>query len=369
MAIKMDHTGAGDITLDTTAAGELRVDTNPVLIPDETGRATGDFVFYHDTSQYEVTQGLLTLTDDGSSRWYLTFDTTVAAATANANYMIFDSKSTQQQYIEFYKDGAKTGGIRVETGAAGTADWGLWSQSGFAMLIGSSTRQCTFAQQPIFPQSSLVAYNFKASAGTINYSGSSDGETWFTRQGNDYAFYTNMNGTVLRAPFINHSQTWTSKQTWPTPTTSIASMTLPHGVAPSAPVDGDIWTTTTGVFARVNGTTEDLTAGATTLDELTDVDLTGAADNDLLYRSGGNWIDSAGALQFTGSAMIVQSDTSRVQHRYDSTASTRATNLWSNWDGVSAYEDVVRVLAAVGTGDAADWTPKLPANSGKAGTA
>lgn len=28
-----------------------------------------------------------------------------------------------------------------------------------------------------------------------------------------------------------------------------------HGVAPSAPVDGDIWTTTAGLYVRVNGVT------------------------------------------------------------------------------------------------------------------
>lgn len=35
-------------------------------------------------------------------------------------------------------------------------------------------------------------------------------------------------------------------------------------------------------------------------DDLTDVDLTGAADNDLLYRSGGNWLDTGGLFTFDG---------------------------------------------------------------------
>lgn len=38
-------------------------------------------------------------------------------------------------------------------------------------------------------------------------------------------------------------------------TTSAASLRLPHGTAPTSPVNGDIWTTTSGVFARVNGST------------------------------------------------------------------------------------------------------------------
>lgn len=34
-----------------------------------------------------------------------------------------------------------------------------------------------------------------------------------------------------------------------------ASLNLPHGAAPSAPANGDIWTTTAGLFVRVNGAT------------------------------------------------------------------------------------------------------------------
>lgn len=39
------------------------------------------------------------------------------------------------------------------------------------------------------------------------------------------------------------------------PTTSNSSLRLPHGTAPSSPVNGDVWTTTAGLFARINGST------------------------------------------------------------------------------------------------------------------
>jgi hypothetical protein len=35
----------------------------------------------------------------------------------------------------------------------------------------------------------------------------------------------------------------------------VSSLRIPHGVAPTSPVDGDIWTTTAGIFVRVNGVT------------------------------------------------------------------------------------------------------------------
>jgi hypothetical protein len=38
-------------------------------------------------------------------------------------------------------------------------------------------------------------------------------------------------------------------------TTTAAGLNLPHGVAPTAPVNGDLWSTTTGIFARINGGT------------------------------------------------------------------------------------------------------------------
>lgn len=37
--------------------------------------------------------------------------------------------------------------------------------------------------------------------------------------------------------------------------TGRATVNIPHGTAPTTPVNGDIWTTTGGVFARVNGST------------------------------------------------------------------------------------------------------------------
>jgi hypothetical protein len=41
----------------------------------------------------------------------------------------------------------------------------------------------------------------------------------------------------------------------PAPTTAAASINLAPGVAPTAPVDGDAWTTSAGLFVRVNGAT------------------------------------------------------------------------------------------------------------------
>ena len=45
------------------------------------------------------------------------------------------------------------------------------------------------------------------------------------------------------------------KYTFLAPTTATASINLPHGTAPTTPTNGDLWTTTGGIFARINGNT------------------------------------------------------------------------------------------------------------------
>lgn len=41
----------------------------------------------------------------------------------------------------------------------------------------------------------------------------------------------------------------------PAGTTGVSSLRIAHGVAPTAPVNGDIWTTTAGLYTRINGST------------------------------------------------------------------------------------------------------------------
>jgi hypothetical protein len=38
-----------------------------------------------------------------------------------------------------------------------------------------------------------------------------------------------------------------------------AGFRMPHGTAPTTPVDGDLWTTTAGMFVRINGVTKTVT--------------------------------------------------------------------------------------------------------------
>jgi hypothetical protein len=66
------------------------------------------------------------------------------------------------------------------------------------------------------------------------------------------------------ADYVNVTgDTMTGKLSTVASATTGAGLTLPHGAAPTSPVNGDLWTTTAGLYARINsGTVGPLIAGA-----------------------------------------------------------------------------------------------------------
>ena len=82
-----------------------------------------------------------------------------------------------------------------------------------------------------------------------------------------------LDGAATGSPFIQFNQNGVAKATiqyvnadsvvaleslttrFYTATTSGASIRLPHGTAPTSPVNGDLWTTTAGLYVRINGAT------------------------------------------------------------------------------------------------------------------
>jgi hypothetical protein len=65
----------------------------------------------------------------------------------------------------------------------------------------------------------------------------------------------------------------------PASTTSLASINAAHGTAPTSPVNGDIWTTTAGLFSRINGATKAY-QGVT----VSTSDPSGGADGDIWFK-------------------------------------------------------------------------------------
>lgn len=61
----------------------------------------------------------------------------------------------------------------------------------------------------------------------------------------------NYNTLVVSGTVVNIS----GRTTIAASSTGNANFNLPHGTAPTSPVNGDIWSTTAGLFARINGST------------------------------------------------------------------------------------------------------------------
>jgi hypothetical protein len=93
------------------------------------------------------------------------------------------------------------------------------------------------------------------------------GDIWLASAG---VLQFSMSGTKTIAT-LQTAQSWSGLQTFQaritamTPTAASASIRLPHGVTPTSPTpsDGDMWTTTAAVFARINGVTKTIATNIT----------------------------------------------------------------------------------------------------------
>jgi len=126
--------------------------------------------------------------------------------------------------------------------------------SGTQTIIGNET---SFA-----PTSGTAVFNAYLGSGTINQTGGANGNvsmikltpTYTAAGGDVYGVY--YNPTVTSVTGVNYSFRATSGlMSLPASTTTIATLRIAHGSAPSSPVDGDIWTTTAGLYVRINGST------------------------------------------------------------------------------------------------------------------
>lgn len=153
-----------------------------------------------------------------------------------------------------------------------------------------------------------------------------DGDVWITAGG---AFNARLNGATVNlaavggtgdvskvgTPVNNEIGVWTgdgtiegdTNLTWDGSTLTVggllqtvasdassAGINIAEGVAPTVPVDGDVWVTAAGEFnARLNGATVDLSAGtAGPLGDLTDVTFTTEVDGEILRFNGADWINN-----------------------------------------------------------------------------
>lgn len=141
-----------------------------------------------------------------------------------------------------------TGDLRVTT--AGTNAASVVTVGGTQTLTGKTLTSPTIGTAP------TAAGATWANLGTVTTADINGGTIDGTVIGGASAAagtFTNLTATGIAA--VGTTTSATTALNLAASTTGVSSLRLAHGAAPSAPVNGDVWTTTAGLFARINGTT------------------------------------------------------------------------------------------------------------------
>lgn len=180
--------------------------------------------------------------------------------------------------------GGTSGDVTLSLTTPAVAKAGDTMSGGLAMIAGSFGSRNSSTQLQLAPN--ILAFRVNSgddsSAGTIDYGVTYSGTMAINGLGtsgnrrvdlNDNV-YTGKDLTVQNNLMVNQSAqimngrldvwsggmsavgaSFSAKVTTAASAAGGAGLTLPHGAAPTSPVNGDLWTTTAGLFARVNGAT------------------------------------------------------------------------------------------------------------------
>ncbi len=102
------------------------------------------------------------------------------------------------------------------------------------------------------------------------------------------------------APVNKAGDTMLGRLTTASSTSSAAGFNIPQGQTPTAPQNGDIWTTLSGVFVQINGTTIGPLAGAGGAIAVGVTPITGGTSGRILY----NFLNKLGELPTSGSGAV-----------------------------------------------------------------
>jgi len=152
--------------------------------------------------------------------------------------------------------------------------------------------------------------------------------------GTDYIFKTNL----INEFTVGDGITFGHRVITPASTTSYAGLRLPHGAAPASPVNGDIWTTTTSAYARINGSTIDLGVGGGTVYTFR---------YSLVESS--NYVNFVNDADAPGNSKLYGTNSSGIKGWYDiPTAGTPDAHATSHQDGGSDEISVVGLGGLLG---------------------
>lgn len=149
---------------------------------------------------------------------------------------------------------ASTGGLLIDSStftfnaAGGTGLNVANASSSFYVQVSGAAG---FAKGFVFNTGGVSRWIFQADSNAESGADAGSPFTLYARTDAGAAIDTPIN--IVRA--AGGAMTISRPTYFPATTTSNPSIRLPHGTAPSSPTDGDMWTTTAGLYIRINGST------------------------------------------------------------------------------------------------------------------
>jgi len=184
-----------------------------------------------------------------------------AIALRSGKFLYFDSAGDPQA-------AAGTGNLNltsVTSNTIGTGSKSFTATTGAQTAVGMDYKASDAANPANYMYGYVTAYNSTTGALTMTATSSGGSGTitnWSLTPAPAGNTLTTSGGTIAGSLAITGTLAVTGGVTGSSfvraaaSTTSDASYRAPHGSAPTSPVDGDIWTTTTGLFVRINSATK-----------------------------------------------------------------------------------------------------------------
>jgi hypothetical protein len=218
-------------------------------------------------------------------------------AGATTNYAVYaEASGATNNYAGYFSGPVSVTGGKLSTAASSTSTAGLNLPHGTApttptngdlwTTTGGLYARINGATKGPFSDTSYTASNGVTLSGTdfqhadTSAQASSDNSNAVLVQDitlDGFGHLTGLATADMDPRFVNTAgDTMTGKLTTAASASGGAGLTLPHGAAPSTPVNGDIWTTAAGIYARINGAT----VGPMTSTSSDHGSLSGLADDD-----------------------------------------------------------------------------------------
>ena len=216
----------------TTSAGQLYFDTARISFRDPSSS-------YASRLSIAATTGDTTITSTTASTGVGTGALQVAGGIYAGGNSVFAGDRLLAQ-----KDQNAVTRLQVRNDTSGTA-----AQSQVSATLGDFT---TYTAMGSLSAGFTTSGLFAANAGYIA-SNATAGLNLFTVGATSLTLGTNSAAALTLAS--GGAATFAGTVIAPAATTSLAPLRIPHGTAPTSPTNGDMWTTTAGLYVRINGVT------------------------------------------------------------------------------------------------------------------